>query len=166
MELILENWDVPNGYKYATDKECGAWVHHEVLGRADSVPDGLDVINLRCLYSVKTDKKGHFKKAKLRVIVLCHKFVAERGQHFFENFSQTVRWPNLRALCAQACLEGFSIAEQWDTSTAFLYEKLEPGARVIVRVPEELRAASIWRSDKRLGKNIGGVLSSSNVHRL
>ena len=134
------NWDVPEGYKHATEKECGAWVHHEVLRNATSVPQDLDVINLRCLYSVKTDKKGRFKKSKLRVIVLCHKFVAERGQHFFENFSQTVRWPNLRAICAQACLEGFTFAEQWDTSTAFLYQKLEQGARVIVRVPAELRS--------------------------
>ena len=78
-------------------------------------------------------------KAKLRIIVLCHKHVAERGQHLFENFSQTVRWPNLRGLCAQACIEGFTVAKQWDTSTAFLYEYLEKGARVVVPVPSELQ---------------------------
>ena len=32
------NWDVPDGYKHATEKECGAWVHHEVLRNATSVP--------------------------------------------------------------------------------------------------------------------------------
>uniref|UniRef100_A0A7S2E0K0 Integrase catalytic domain-containing protein n=1 Tax=Haptolina brevifila TaxID=156173 RepID=A0A7S2E0K0_9EUKA len=134
------NWDVPNGYKTAVEKEAGSWIHHEVLRNAtEAPPPNIDVVNLRTMFSVKKDKKGHFKKAKLRIIVLCHKHVAERGQHFFENFSQTVRWPNLRAICAQACLEGFTVAEQWDTSTAFLYEKLEPGARVLVRVPLELQ---------------------------
>jgi hypothetical protein len=103
------------------EKECGSWVHHGVLRSAtEAPPPNLDIVDLRTMFSIKSDKKGHFKKAKLRIIVLCHKHVAERGQHFFENFSQTVRWPNLRALCAQACLEGFTISEQWDTFCGLL----------------------------------------------
>ena len=80
---------------------------------------------MKCLFSVKTDKKGRLARAKLRILVLGHSRAVKYGEHYFENFSQTVKWPNLRACCAQACIDGFTIAKQWDTGAAFLYEALE-----------------------------------------
>ena len=51
-----------------------------------------------------------------------HQYAVKQGEHYFENFSQTVRWPNIRAICAQACINGFTYAKQIDTGAAFLKE--------------------------------------------
>ena len=40
------NWDVENGYKMAVEKECGSWVHHEVLRNAEQVPEDFRRSNL------------------------------------------------------------------------------------------------------------------------
>ena len=56
----------------------------------------------------------------------------------FDNFSQTVKWPNLRKTLDFACDKGFTAARCWDTSTAFLYQVLEPGTRVFVKLPTGL----------------------------
>ena len=132
------NWDVPNGYKFATEKECGAWIDQGVLETADA-PGLTKLINLRALYTVKLTKTREFKKAKLRIIISCHSRVAKQGEHYFENYSQTVKWPNVRTVCAQACNEGFTIVRQWDTGAAFLHADIEPGAQVLVSVPEAMQ---------------------------
>jgi hypothetical protein len=137
--MASSNWDVPYGYKYATERECSAWVKQEVLKDAKTIPDDLKALNVRLLYTHKTDKKGRFQRAKLRIVIMGHCRAVVRGEHFFENFAHTAKFPNLRACCAQACLEGFTIARQWDTNAAFLYAKNEPGTRVMIFVPENLR---------------------------
>ena len=81
-------------------------------------------------------------RAKLRIVILAHKFAARQGEHYFKKIAQTVKWGNLRTACALACDEGFTIACQWDTNAAFLYGDSEPGAKVLVRVPPELQ--KIW----------------------
>mmetsp|Transcript_3275 Transcript_3275/g.7082 ORF Transcript_3275/g.7082 Transcript_3275/m.7082 type:complete len:371 (-) Transcript_3275:927-2039(-) len=133
------NWDVENGYKYATERECSAWVKQHVLKDATDIPADLKALNARCLYTAKTDKKGRFQRAKLRIIIMGHQRAVVQGEHYFDNFATTVKFPNLRACCAQACLEGFTIARQWDTGAAFLYAPNAPGARVMIFVPEGLR---------------------------
>jgi hypothetical protein len=135
---LSPNWNVPNGYKYATERECGAWLQQGVLETADA-PGLTKLINLRALYTVKLDKQRRFKKAKLRIIISCHSRVAKEGEHYFENYSQTVKWPNVRTVCAQACNEGFTIVRQWDTGSAFLHADIEPGAQVLVSVPDAMQ---------------------------
>ena len=139
-EAILHaNWNAENGYRYATIRELKSWVKHKVLLDRGAAPDIAKLLNMRFLYSHKTDKKGKFQRGKLRIIILGHKHAAKKGEHYFENFSHTVCWPNLRATCAQASMEGFTIARQWDTHAAFLYSDAEPGAEVYTRVPKELQ---------------------------
>ena len=80
-----------------------------------------------------------------RVALVCvplpkrHQYAVKQGEHYFENYSQTVRWPNIRAICAQACINGFTYAKQIDTGAAFLFEANELGTQVLVRVPKELQ---------------------------
>ena len=139
------NWNAEKGHKYAVERECGTWVKMEVLKgmlSGETIPDDVHALNLRTLFTVKKTKKGKFLRSKLRIIVLGHKYAARRGEHYFENFSQTVKWGNLRTACAMACEEGFEVACQWDTNAAFLYAGLEPGAKALVRLSPELQ--EIW----------------------
>jgi hypothetical protein len=135
-----KNWDVENGYKYAVDRECSAWIKQKVLRGTswDQIHQDLHTLNMRCLFSVKTDKKNRFQRAKLRIILLGHQHAVKQGEHYFENFSQTARWSSIRALCAQACINGFTIAKQVDTGAAFLFEDVEESSQVLVKVPKEL----------------------------
>ena len=135
-----KNWNAPNGYKYAVERECKAWIKQGVLKGTswDQIKQDLRALNMRCLFTVKTDKKNRFQRAKLRIIILGHQHAAKPGEHYFENFSQTARWTSIRAVCAQACINGFTIARQVDTGAAFLFEDLEAGAQVLVKVPKEL----------------------------
>ena len=134
---LSPNWDVPNGWKFAYEMEGSAFVKHRVMEDA-TVPGDVSPIDMGEVLTVKTDKHGRFKKAKLRFVVKCHKGVALQGEHYFDNFSQTVKWPNLRRTLDFACDRGFTIARCWDTSTAFLYQVLEPGTRVYVRLSNGL----------------------------
>ena len=134
------NWDVPMGYKYAVDRECNAWIKQKVLQGTswDQIKQDLHALNMRLLFTIKTDKKNCFQRAKLRILILGHQYAVKQGEHYFENYSQTVRWPNIRAICAQACINGFTYAKQIDTGAAFLFEANELGTQVLVRVPKEL----------------------------
>ena len=134
------NWGVEKGYKYAVERECKAWKKQGVLQGTswDQVQQKLHALNMRCLFTVKTDKKNKFQRAKLRIIILGHSHAAKQGEHYFENFSQTARWTSIRTVCAQSCINGFTIARQVDTGAAFLFEDLEPGSQVLVKVPKEL----------------------------
>ena len=51
------NWNVENGYKYAVDRECSAWIKQKVLRATswDQIQQDLHALNMRCLFSVKTD---------------------------------------------------------------------------------------------------------------
>ena len=138
--IASPNWHAEKGYRYATIRELQSWVKHSVLQDRGSPPDWSKLLKLSFLYSFKTDKKGNFDRGKLRIIVLGHKWAAKQGEHYFDNFSHTVAWPNLRACMGQACLDGFTIAKQWDSHAAFLYADAEPGALVYTRVPPELQA--------------------------
>ena len=131
------NWNVENGYKYAVDRECSAWIKQKVLRATswDQIQQDLHALNMRCLFSVKTDKKNRFLRAKLRIILLGHQHAVKQGEHYFENFSQTARWSSIRA---QACINGFTIAQQVDTGAAFLFEDVEESSQVLVKVPKEL----------------------------
>ena len=42
-----------------------------------------------------------------------------------------MRWPNIRAICAQACINGFTYAKQIDTGAAFLFEANELGEEIL-----------------------------------
>ena len=130
------NWDVPMGYKYAVDRECNAWIKQKVLQGTswDQIKQDLHALNMRLLFTIKTDKKNCFQRAKLRILILGHQYAVKQGEHYFENYSQTVRWPNIRAICAQACINGFTYAKQIDTGAAFLFEANELGTQVLVRV--------------------------------
>ena len=137
-----DNWNADMGYKYAVERECGAWMKHEVLKsfkNGETLPPDLHALNLRTLFSIKKTKKGKFLRAKLRIVVLGHKHAARQGEHYFESFAQTVKWGNLRTACALACDEGFTIACQWDTNAAFLYGDNEPGSKIVIRVPADLQ---------------------------
>ena len=133
------NWNRVNGYRYAAIRELKAWVKHAVLQDKGAAPSTANLLNLRFLWSCKTDKKGLFSRAKLRIIVLGHKWAAKHGEHWFENHSHTVHWPNLRTCMAQACLEKFTIAKQWDAHAAFLLSDNEPGAECYARVDQALQ---------------------------
>ena len=109
------------GWKYAYEKEGAAFIKHRVMEGVDDYPEDVVPIPMGEVLTVKTDKHGRFKKAKLRFVVKCHKGIAQQGEHFFDNFSQTVKWQNLRKCLDFACDRGFIIARSWDTSTAFLY---------------------------------------------
>ena len=78
---------------------------------------------------------------ELRLYVAAHERIVKQGEHYFENFSQTVGWGRLRQCCAQACEEGFVGCKQWDTCAAFLYAKNEPGTVVLIKLSEELAKA-------------------------
>ena len=132
------NWHAEQGYRYATIRELKSWVKHKVLEDRGDPPSDATLLNLSLLYSFKTGKKGEFDRAKLRIIVVGHKWAAKKGEHYFHNFSHTVAWPNLRGTLAQACNEKFTIAKQWDSHAAFLYADPEPGAMAYARVPPEL----------------------------
>ena len=136
--MLSPNWDVPFGWKFAYSTEGGAFIKHRVMQDVDTVPDGVTVIPMGEVLTVKTDKHGRFKKAKLRFVVKAHSGIAKEGEHFFDNFSQTVKWPNLRKVLDFACERGFCVARSWDTSTAFLYQVLEPGTQVYVKLPNGL----------------------------
>ena len=69
-------------------------------------------------HPTKTDKKRRFLKAKLRLIIQGHKRAVTCGEHYFENFSQTVKWNNLRACVAESTIRGFTVARQVDHSAA------------------------------------------------
>ena len=129
------NWDVPMGYKYAVDRECNAWIKQKVLQGTswDQIKQDLHALNMRLLFTIKTDKKNCFQRAKLRILILGHQYAVKQGEHYFENYSQTVRWPNIRAICAQACINGFTYAKQIDTGAAFLFEANELGTQVLVQ---------------------------------
>ena len=140
-----DNWNAEFGHKYAVDRECGTWIKMEVLKAmvsGEKIPDDVHALNLRTMFTVKKTKKGKFLRSKLRIIALGHQYAAKRGEHYFENFSQTVKWGSLRTACAMACEEGFEVACQWDTNAAFLYAGLEPGARALVKLSPELQ--KIW----------------------
>jgi hypothetical protein len=139
----VDNWNAEFGYKYAVERECGAWVEQGVLQstKADDCLDELTALNVGVVFTVKTDKKRQFKRAKLRLYVAAHERVVVQGEHYFENFSQTVGWGRLRQCCAQACEEGFVGCNQWDTCAAFLYAENEPGTVVLVKLSDELAAA-------------------------
>ena len=138
--MASDNWSAHKGYEYAVKRECDAWIKQKVLKGTswDQIKQDLHALNMRCLFSVKTDKKNRFQRAKLRIIILGHQHAAKQGEHYFENFSQTARWPNIRAMCAQACINGFTFAKQVDTGAAFLFEENERGTQVLVNVPPEL----------------------------
>jgi hypothetical protein len=140
-----DNWDAEFGHKYAVERECGTWIKMEVLKgmlSGEKITDDVHALNLRTMFTIKKTKQGKFLRSKLRIIVLGHQYAAKRGEHYFENFSQTVKWGNLRTACAMACEEGFEVACQWDTNAAFLYAGLEPGAKALVRLSPELQ--EIW----------------------
>ena len=140
-----DNWDAEFGHKYAVERECGTWIKMEVLKgmlSGEKLTDDVHALNLRTMFTIKKTKQGKFLRSKLRIIVLGHQYAAKRGEHYFENFSQTVKWGNLRTACAMACEEGFEVACQWDTNAAFLYAGLEPGAKALVRLSPELQ--EIW----------------------
>ena len=139
----VDNWNAEYGYKYAVERECGAWIAQGVLEstKPGDCLDDLTALNLGMQFSVKTDKKRRFKRAKLRLYVAAHERIVKQGEHYFENFSQTVGWGRLRQCCAQACEEGFVGCKQWDTCAAFLYAKNEPGTVVLIKLSEELAKA-------------------------
>ena len=75
-----------------------------------------------------------------------------------------VQWQNLRAVCSESCARGFTIACQWDTSTAFLYAPLEPGTEVYVKLSAGLGQFCGVDSDYvRLIKNTYGLPSAPNA---
>ena len=87
---LSPNWDVPFGWKFAYETEGSAFVKHRVMKSVDHCPSDAVPIDMGEVLTVKTDKHGRFKKAKLRFVVKCHKGVSQQGEHFFDNFSQTV----------------------------------------------------------------------------
>merc|ERR1711965_818233 len=94
------NWDVPNGYKEATETELARWKQMNVYKPVGNIPDRSLALNMRLLYNVKTDDKGNFKKAKMRLIVLGHRAI--HGEHFLENCATTMKWPSFRTTMAVA----------------------------------------------------------------
>ena len=84
------NWDVPKGWKYAYEKEGAAFIKHKVMEDVDTCGDAVP-IDMGEVLTVKTDKHGRFKTAKLRFVVKAHKGVAKQGEHYFDNFSQNRR---------------------------------------------------------------------------
>ena len=97
-----DNWSAERGYKYAVERECGAWITQKVLLGVKEGEDTTDLhaLPLRTLFSVETDKHGRFLRAKLRIYVAAHSRAVVHGEHFFDNFAQTVKWANLRTTCA------------------------------------------------------------------
>ena len=75
------NWDVPMGYKYAVERECNAWIKQKVLQGTswDQIKQDLHALNMRTLFTVKTDKKNRFQRAKLRIIILGHQHCLNRA---------------------------------------------------------------------------------------
>ena len=130
------NWDVPQGYKEATETELNRWTKMGVYQDVKSIPERAKALGLRFVYTVKTDDLGNFKKAKCRVVVLGHRAVW--GEHYLENCATTMKWPSFRTCLSLAISSGAHLFQQWDTSTAFLYADLEPGTECYVKVPPEL----------------------------
>ena len=130
------NWDVPQGYKEATETELNRWTKMGVYQDVKSIPERAKALGLRFVYTVKTDDIGNFKKAKCRVVVLGHRAVW--GEHYLENCATTMKWPSFRTCLSLAISSGAHLFQQWDTSTAFLYAELEPGTECYVKVPPEL----------------------------
>lgn len=155
------NWDVPFGWKYAYEVEGGAFIKHGVMTDAETVPADCTVIPMGEILTVKCDKHGRFKKAKLRFVCKAHQRIAKQGEHFFDNFSQTCKWSNLRSCVDYACLKGFTEAYSWDTSTAFLYQVLEPGTRVYIKLPPGLgEFCGVKTSFAKVVKNVYGLPSA------
>ena len=67
------------GYRYATIRELTSWVKHSVLQDRGNPPEDANLLKLSTLFSFKTDKRGNFDRAKLRIIVLGHKWAAKKG---------------------------------------------------------------------------------------
>ena len=65
----VDNWNAEYGYKYAVEREYGAWIAQGVLEstKPGDCLDNLTALNIGMQFSVKTDKKRRFKRAKLRL---------------------------------------------------------------------------------------------------
>ena len=98
----------------------------------EDIPAGVHVIDPTVVRDVKRDENGRPDRWKTRVCA--RGFMQRLGEHYFNTFSNTVRYETLRLLMAIAAGNDLALTSL-DIKTAYLNGYIEGGVQIYMRFP-------------------------------